>query len=128
MSELVRSRNVEKEYFIQVDGVINQEALNRLKAGVEIGFNGTRYMTKPCDARLLNHPPDIPPRQQKIRDDRHGPTSWASVTVTEGKFRQIRKMAAAVGFPVLRLIRVRIGNIKLEIASGEVIEVEQFEL
>ena len=62
----------------------------------------------------------------KIRDDRHGPTSWVSITLTEGKNRQIRKMTAAVGFPTLRLVRVRIGSIRLnDLKSGEFIEVEE---
>ena len=64
-----------------------------------------------------------------MRDDRHGPTSWVSITLTEGKNRQVRKMTAAVGFPTLRLVRVRIGNLHLgNLASGEVREVESFEL
>ena len=128
MSELVRSRKVEKEYYIQVDGIITEEAIAKLAAGVEIGFKGIKYITKPCNAFALPNAPDFAPRGQKIRDDRHGPTSWASVTVTEGKFRQVRKMGAAVGFPVLRLIRVKIGSIELNIESGQVIEVETFEL
>jgi 23S rRNA pseudouridine2457 synthase len=58
-------------------------------------------------------------------DERHGPTSWVVVIIKEGKFRQVRKMTAAVGFPTLRLIRVRIGNIKLSnLEVGKVIEVE----
>jgi 23S rRNA pseudouridine2457 synthase len=64
--------------------------------------------------------------EKKIRDERHGPTSWASITVNEGKFRQIRKMTAAVGFP-LRLVRVRIGNVYLNsLLAGEVVEVLDF--
>ncbi|MDQ3292124.1 MAG: pseudouridine synthase, partial [Bacteroidota bacterium] len=61
---------------------------------------------------------------RKVRDDRHGPTSWVSITLTEGKNRQVRKMTAAVGFPTLRLIRVRIGDISLDdLAVGEVKDV-----
>ncbi len=64
-----------------------------------------------------------------IRDERHGPTSWASITVNEGKFRQVRKMTAAVGFPTLRLVRVRIGNVFLQnLKAGEVVEVDDFKL
>ena len=127
VSEQIRSKKVDKEYFVQVDGIITQEAIEQLKKGVEIGFNGTKYITKPCDARLIQEIPGFGVRGKKIRDERHGPTSWASITVNEGKFRQVRKMTAAVGFPTLRLVRVRIGNVYLNnLQSGEVIEVENF--
>ena len=127
MSEIVRSKKVEKEYYVQVDGLINQEAIEKLKQGVEIGFKGTKYITKPCEARILTEAPDFPLRGKKIRDERHGPTSWLSVTVTEGKFRQVRKMTSAVGFPTLRLVRVRVGNVGLgNLQPGEVTEVEAF--
>lgn len=126
VSEIIRSRNVEKEYFVQVDGIISQRAIDILQRGVEIGFKGIKYTTIPCQAYILKESPDFPPRSQKIRDDRHGPTSWLSIVVTEGKFRQVRKMTSAVGFPTLRLIRVRIGNIKLaELKSGEVREITE---
>jgi len=128
MSEIVRSKRVEKEYYVQVDGLITQEAADRLKQGVEIGFKGTRYTTLPCKAHLLENAPDFPLRGKKIRDERHGPTSWLSVTVTEGKFRQVRKMTSAVGFPTLRLVRVRVGTIYLgTLQPGEVTEMEGFE-
>ena len=127
VSEQIRSRKVDKEYYVQVDGIITQEAIEALKKGVEIGFNGTKYITKPCEARLIREIPDFGVRGKKIRDERHGPTSWASITVNEGKFRQVRKMTAAVGFPTLRLVRVRIGNVYLNnLQSGEVIEVGNF--
>jgi 23S rRNA pseudouridine2457 synthase len=129
MSEQVRSKKVEKEYFVQVDGIIDEEAIENLKTGVEIGINAQKYITKPCDAFRLETPPYFPERGKKIRDERHGPTSWASLTLTEGKFRQVKKMTAAVGFPTLRLVRVRIGNETLgNLKVGEVIEVDQFEL
>lgn len=124
MSEIIRSKKVEKEYYVQVDGVITQEAIEQLKSGVEIGFNGRKYKTKKCEACLLTEIPDFGPRGKKIRDERHGPTSWASITVREGKFRQVRKMTSAVGFPTLRLVRVRVGNIHLNnLQAGKVLEV-----
>ena len=84
-------------------------------------------MTKKCEARLVTEVPDFGPRGKKIRDERHGPTSWAAITVNEGKFRQVRKMTAAVGFPTLRLVRVRVGNVNLnELKAGEVIGVNGF--
>ncbi|TDE27768.1 pseudouridine synthase [Flavobacterium ranwuense] len=129
MSEIIRSKKVYKEYYVQVDGVIHQEAIEQLQKGVEIGFNGTKYITKPCKAFLINEIPDFGARGKKIRDERHGPTSWASITVNEGKFRQVRKMTAAVGFPTLRLVRVRIGNVHLnDLQAGEVLEVENFQI
>lgn len=129
MSEIIRSKKVDKEYFVQVDGVINQQAIDQIKKGVEIGFNGTKYKTKPCQSFILNEIPNFGQRGKKIRDDRHGPTSWASIIVNEGKFRQVRKMTAAVGFPTLRLVRVRIGNMHLnDLQAGEVKEVEDFQI
>ena len=129
MSELVRSKKVEKEYFVQVDGIINQEAIEKIKLGVEIGFDGSKYVTKPCQSYIISDIPDFGLRAKKIRDERHGPTSWASITVTEGKFRQVRKMTAAVGFPTLRLVRIRVGNIFLnDLKAGEVVEVSTFQL
>ena len=129
MSEIVRSKKVEKEYYVQVDGIIDNEAIEKLKTGVEIGLKAEKYITKPCNAFRLETPPDFPERGKRIRDERHGPTSWASVTITEGKFRQVKKMTAAVGFPTLRLVRVRIGEETLgNLKVGEVIEVDEFEL
>ena len=112
VSEEIRSSKYEKEYYVQVDGLITQEALALLKLGVEIGFDGKKYITKPGKAFLIDDP-KFPLRTQKIRDERHGPTSWISIIIREGKFRQVRKMTAAVGYPTLRLIRVRIGEIEL---------------
>jgi 23S rRNA pseudouridine2457 synthase len=127
MSEIIRSKKVDKEYYVQVDGIITQEAIEQLKKGVEIGFNGTKYKTKPCEAFIVNEIPNFGARGKKIRDERHGPTSWVSITVSEGKFRQVRKMTAAVGFPTLRLVRVRVGNVHLnDLKAGDVLEVEDF--
>ena len=129
VSEQIRSKKVDKEYYVQVDGIITLEAIEKLQNGVEIGFEGTKYTTKPCKAFLVSEIPNFGERAKKIRDERHGPTSWASITVNEGKFRQVRKMTAAVGFPTLRLVRIRIGNVHLnELIAGEVIEVSDFNL
>ena len=124
VSMKIRSNKVEKEYYVQVDGIITQEAVERLKTGVEIGFDGKKYKTKPCKASLISNP-NFPTRSQKIRDERHGPTSWISIIIKEGKFRQVRKMTAAVGFPTLRLVRVRIGSVLLKgLGLGNVKEVD----
>ena len=118
---------IEKEYFAQVDGEITIEALNCLSNGVEIGLKGGKYLTKVCKVRQIL---DLPYKESglKIREDRHGPTTWVSITITEGKFRQVRKMTAAVGFPTLRLVRWRIGNMTLEgLSSGVVKEIKKFD-
>ena len=127
MSEIVRSKKVEKEYYVQVDGIITEEAIQKMQNGVEIGFEGIKYMTKPCKAFIVNEVPNFGERGKKIRDERHGPTSWASIVVTEEKFRQVRKMTAAVGFPTLRSVRIRIGNVHLNnLQAGEVLETSDF--
>ena len=109
LSEQLRSRHVEKEYYAQVDGLLTLEALAALQQGVGISLHGQAYRTLPGRARLLAAPPELPPRARRIRDERHGPTSWVALILTEGKNRQVRKMTAAVGFPTLRLVRVRVG-------------------
>lgn len=124
VSAAVRSKKVEKEYYVQVDGLITNDAIEKLKKGVEIGFDGKKYITLPGKASIIDTH-NFPNRSQKIRDERHGPTSWVSIVISEGKFRQVRKMTAAVGFPTLRLIRVRIGDIHLNnMKSGEVKETD----
>lgn len=123
--ENMRAKDKEKEYYAQLDGMIGEDALEKMRAGVEIGIRGVKYMTLPCRAELLSDDPGFPPRIKKIRDDRHGPTCWVSITLTEGKNRQIRKMTAAVGFPTLRLLRVRVDTIQLgNLKAGEVREMD----
>jgi 23S rRNA pseudouridine2457 synthase len=127
VSEYIRSRKIEKEYYAQVDGIITDEAVKQLQQGVEIGIRDVKYQTMPCKVKRLETDPGFAPRTRKIRDDRHGPTSWISIILTEGKYRQVRKMTAAAGFPTLRLVRVRIGNICLgDLQAGEVREVSSF--
>jgi len=127
MSEFIRSSKVEKEYYVQVDGMITQEAILALQNGVQISIEGKHYITMPCTVFELAETPNLPKRTKKIRDERHGPTSWISITIQEGKFRQVRKMTAAVGFPTLRLIRVRIGTNTINLMkSGEVISLTNF--
>lgn len=127
MSHKVRSKKVEKEYYVQVDGLPDAAAIEKLQRGVWITHQKEQYLTLPCRAELLEEEPILPPRGRKIRDARHGPTSWLSITITEGKNRQVRKMTAAVGHATLRLVRVRIGEIRLgDMEKGEVREVADF--
>jgi 23S rRNA pseudouridine2457 synthase len=122
-SEYIRSSKVEKEYLAQVDGVVPEEAIKQLQEGIEITSESGLYKTIPCKVELIDSEPNLPPRAKRIRDERHGPTSWISIILTEGKYRQVRKMTAAVGCPTLRLVRVRIGEIELgKMQPGNLIE------
>ncbi len=121
---ITTSGGVEKEYYAQLDGAITAKAIDELRTGVEIGFDGKKYITKPCKVHLIDSP-NFKARVKKIRDERHGPTSWISITLKEGKFRQVRKMTSSVGFPTLRLVRVRIGNAWLnDLPVGNVEEID----
>lgn len=111
-SHAITSSPVEKEYHVMVDGIISEELISELETGVEISAAGKAYITKSCKAEILEDVSHIFPRF--VRDEKHGPTSWLSITITEGKFRQVRQMTAKIGFPTLRLVRVRIGDYKLE--------------
>ena len=124
-SALINSKKFEKEYYAQVDGHITPKALNKIIAGVAISVDGVAYKTKPCKAYRVLETPILPKRAKKIRDERHGPTSWVSITLNEGKFRQVRKMTAAVGFPTLRLVRVRVGDYHVKnMQAGDVVELD----
>ena len=123
VSEYIRCSKVEKEYYVLVDGIVGADAIKQLQQGVAISVNGKPYTTKPCVAYMNPVLDQYPICERNVRDARHGPTSWLSITITEGKFRQVRKMTAVVGFPTLRLIRVRIGTIHLKTEVGTVQEV-----
>ncbi len=118
-----------KTYWAQVEGQANESQLLAFSTGVEISHNGKKYTTLPATAQLLPQQADyLPARNPPIRYRAAIPTSWISITVTEGKNRQVRKMAAAVGLPVLRLVRTAIANFNLSdypLASGQVVEVEK---
>ena len=124
VSYSILSQKFEKEYYVQVDGIMTDEAVQLMRNGIEIGIEGIKYLTKPCESNIIA-PPIFPERAKPIRDERHGPTSWASIILREGKFRQVRKMTAAAGFPTLRLVRVRIGERWLgDMQPGDVKKVE----
>ena len=123
-SNEINGAGIEKQYLAQVDGVIGSDAIMQLNNGVEIPLEGQSYMTRPSKVHELKTPPLLPAPSPKIRLERHRPCSWISITLREGKYRQVRKMTAAVGFPTLRLVRIRIGSIHLgEMAPGDVLEV-----
>ena len=93
-----------RTYYVQVDGALTNEATEQLSAGVTIMVDGKSYRTLPANAKILPKP-DLPARNPPIRYRANIPTSWLSISLHEGKNRQVRKMTAAVGFPTLRLVR-----------------------
>lgn len=104
-----------RTYIAQVDGSITPEAIRQLEKGVVI----SGYKTKPCKAEIVSDP-HFEPRNPPIRYRANIPTSFVKLTLIEGKNRQVRRMTAAVGFPTLRLMRVKIGNLNLDaLKSGQ---------
>ena len=107
-----------REYWAQVERVPAPSSLQALELGVVIGGSKTR----PCRARLLEPPPQMPARHPPIRFRKNVPDCWIALELVEGKNRQVRRMTAAVGHPTLRLVRVRIGQLRLDelrLAAGE---------
>jgi 23S rRNA pseudouridine2457 synthase len=99
-----------KTYLVQVERIPDENALQRLRQGVDLKDGRTR----PAEVELLVEPPEIPERPVPIRYRASIPTAWLKLTITEGRNRQVRRMTAAVGYPTLRLLRWSIGNITLE--------------
>ena len=105
-----------KTYLAQVDGTIDAAALQALRRGVVLNDGPTL----PAEAEFASEPDWLWPRDPPVRFRKAIPTSWLSLTLREGRNRQVRRMTAAAGFPTLRLIRVRIGEYALDgLAPGE---------
>ena len=110
-----------KSYWVQVEGDISKQALKDLCQGVELKDG----MTLPAKAKKITEPETLWSRNPPVRFRKTVPTSWLELVIREGKNRQVRRMAAAVGFPVLRLIRHKIGHWQLgELQPGQFIEVK----
>ena len=105
-----------KTYWAQVEGIPDAAALTQLQHGVKL----SDYTSRPAEARLIDRPTHLWPRDPPIRMRKDIPTAWLELILREGKNRQVRRMTAAVGFPTLRLIRHRIGKWALDgLAPGE---------
>jgi 23S rRNA pseudouridine2457 synthase len=114
-----------RTYYVQVEGTITPEAIQQLATGVSINIDGSQHHTRPAIASIIQGEPSLPPRFPPIRFRKSIPTSWLSLTLTEGKNRQVRRMTAAVGFPTLRLVRYAIGSITIEgMQPGDHIEAD----
>lgn len=94
-----------KTYLVQVEGIVGDAALARLRSGVLLNDG----MTRPAEAEAITAP-DLWPRDPPIRVRQTVPDSWLRLTISEGRNRQVRRMTAAVGLPTLRLVRWAVGE------------------
>jgi 23S rRNA pseudouridine2457 synthase len=116
----------EREYRVQVEGLITNEALQLLTSGITINVDGKPFRTTAAKASRLPEHTVIPERNPPIRFRQHIPTSWIKLVITEGKNRQVRKMTAATGFPTLRLIRYRLAGLTLDaMLPGDMIDMNR---
>jgi len=106
-----------KIYWAQVEGAPTDDAIAKLRSG---GLDLGDFRTQPADARRIDEPASLWPRDPPIRYRAKIPTAWLELTLREGKNRQVRRMTAKVGFPTLRLVRARIGDVSVEgLTPGE---------
>jgi 23S rRNA pseudouridine2457 synthase len=119
----------EREYWVQVEGMITKQATDDLQKGVVISIDGKQHKTMPSNAYVFTSPPTVDERNPPIRFRENIPVSWISIALTEGKNRQVRRMTAKVGFPTLRLIRFRIEKLSLkDMHSGDIKELSREEM
>lgn len=120
-------QGIEKEYYAQVEGIPTPEAMAELQSGVDIRIRKKTHRTLPAQAHIIEPTPNLPPREPPIRYRKNVPDTWISLTLREGKNRQVRRMTAKVGFPTLRLVRWRMGKHTIAgMQPGEVRELESF--
>jgi 23S rRNA pseudouridine2457 synthase len=113
-----------REYLVQVEGIPEKRDLEKLKHGIVLKDR----KTLPAEAEIISNP-NLPPRYPSIRFRKNIPDCWLKIILTEGKNRQVRRMTAAIGFPTLRLVRVRMENIKIgNMNPGEVRALDEKEL
>lgn len=114
-----------RTYLVQVNNILSAENLKRLQTGVEIKIKtGVQYTTTPCDVHIVTNPEELYDLGDRLTA--YHPFTWLLITITEGKFHQVRKMIAATGHKCKRLIRISIENLELNgLKAGEVQELEE---
>lgn len=98
-----------KTYRVQVEGEPQPAQLDALRRGVELNDG----ITRPAQAACIDAP-TLWPRDPPVRFRKTVPDAWLELTIREGRNRQVRRMTAAVGLPTLRLVRVAIGDWRLD--------------
>lgn len=117
-----------RTYLAQVEGIPTKEAIQNLEKGVEIKLKKSTHTTLPAEAKLLDNQPIMSERVPPIRVRKTVPDAWIELTLVEGKNRQVRKMCAKVGFPVLRLVRISIEGLNLgKMLAGDLVEINEKE-
>ncbi len=119
----------EREYWVQVEGFITDQSLKQLQSGIVISVDGKEHKTLRCKADRFYTSPTVAERHPPIRLRKNIPVSWISLSLKEGKNRQVRRMTSKVGFPTLRLIRYRIEKITLHgLEPGDIKELSKQEI
>lgn len=123
------SKKLAKTYWVQLEGIPDTNILQILKTGVKIRIDSKEYLVKALAVKKLDSIPALHPRIPPIRFRKTIPDCWIEISINEGKNRQIRRMLAAIGYPVLRLVRVSIGKLQLiDLEPGMSREISKNEL
>lgn len=114
-----------KTYWVLVERVPAEESLKQMREGLKI----EDYTTRPCQVKIIDPQPEVPPRDPPVRFRKTVQDIWLEIRIVEGKNRQVRKMTAAIGHPTLRLIRMKIANLELgSLSPGEWMEIPKSEI
>jgi 23S rRNA pseudouridine2457 synthase len=114
-----------RTYWVEVDGIPDQQKLDQFSTGIQININGKRHQTVLCEVKLIE-PENVDERVPPVNYLKHPVRCWLEIKLTEGKNRQVRRMTAAIGHPTLRVIRVAIEDLHLfPLKSGEIAQVSE---